>query len=255
MVNEGILTEEEALSKVDPRQLDQLLHPTFDPNVIKSAKALGKGLPASPGAGAGKVVFSADEAVKLAATGERVILVRRETSPEDILGMNVSQGILTARGGMTSHAAVVARGMGTCCVSGCEDIKMNEEAKTFELGGRTFKKGDFISLDGTTGLIYGEDIPTVRVEISGSFRQFISWADKVRTLEIRTNADTTKDAQTALELGAEGIGLTRTEHMFFEADRLPHVRKMILAENEADRRKALDALLPMQKAISKASTK
>ena len=247
MVSEGLITEEEAITKVDPRQLDQLLHPQFDPNAVKTAKALGKGLPASPGAASGKVVFNAEDAVRRVEAGDRVVLVRRETSPEDIMGMNVSEGILTARGGMTSHAAVVARGMGTCCVSGCEAIRINEAAKTFELDGRTFKEGDYISLDGTAGLIYGEEIPTVKAKISGNFGKFMSWADKVRTLGVRTNADTPKDAQTALELGAEGIGLTRTEHMFFEEDRIPKMRKMILADTQEERVAALNELLPFQK--------
>ena len=248
MVSEGLITEEEALTKVDPRQLDQLLHPTFDPTAIKSAKPIGKGLPASPGAAAGKVVFTAEKAEEQAAVGERVILVRLETSPEDIAGMNVAQGILTVRGGMTSHAAVVARGMGRCCVSGCEAIKMNEANETFELGGHVFKEGDFISLDGSNGQIYGEDIPTVKAEITGNFGLFMSWADKVRTLKVRTNADTPKDAKNAVELGAEGIGLTRTEHMFFEEDRIPKMRKMILSDTVEEREAALNELLPFQKA-------
>jgi len=248
MVNEGVLTENEALLKVDPRQLDQLLHPMFDPKALKAAKPLGKGLPASPGAGAGKVVFNAEEAEKQAAVGERVILVRLETSPEDIGGMSIAQGILTVRGGMTSHAAVVARGMGRCCVSGCEAIKMNEAAKTFELGGKIFKEGDYISLDGSTGQIYGEDIPTIKAEIAGNFGLFMSWADKARKLGVRTNADTPKDAKNALELGAEGIGLTRTEHMFFEEDRIPKMRKMILSDTVEEREAALNELLPFQKA-------
>jgi pyruvate,orthophosphate dikinase len=248
MVNEGLITEREALTKVDPRQLDQLLHPTFDPKALKAAKVIGKGLPASPGAAAGKAVFTAEEAEEHALVGERVILVRLETSPEDIVGMNVAQGILTVRGGMTSHAAVVARGMGRCCVSGCEAIKMNEKEKTFELGGKTFKEGDYISLDGSTGQIYGEDIPTVKAEIVGDFDLFMSWSDKVRTLKIRTNADTPKDARNAVELGAEGIGLTRTEHMFFEEDRIPKMRKMILSDTLEEREAALNELLPFQKA-------
>ncbi|MDR1560617.1 MAG: pyruvate, phosphate dikinase [Clostridiales bacterium] len=248
MVNEGLITEQEALTKVDPRQLDQLLHPMFDPKAIKAAKSIGKGLPASPGAAAGKVVFTAEAAEEQAAAGERVLLVRLETSPEDIVGMNVAQGILTVRGGMTSHAAVVARGMGRCCVSGCESIKMNEHEKSFELGGKTFKEGDYISLDGSTGQIYGEDIPTVKAEIAGNFGLFMSWSDKVRTLKIRTNADTPKDARNAVELGAEGIGLTRTEHMFFEEDRIPKMRKMILSDTVEEREAALNDLLPFQKA-------
>jgi len=247
MVGEGLITKEEALMKVDPKQLDQLLHPTFDPAVLKAAKPIGKGLPASPGAAAGTVCFTAEDAEAKAAKGERVILVRLETSPEDIVGMAVSNGVLTVRGGMTSHAAVVARGMGRCCVSGCEAIRINEHEKYFELGGRRFVEGDAISLDGSTGNIYGEDIKTVEPEISGNFAAFMEWADKERRLKIRTNADTPKDAQKAVEFGAEGIGLTRTEHMFFEEARIPKMRKMILSETEADRRAALDELLPFQK--------
>ncbi|MDR1914466.1 MAG: pyruvate, phosphate dikinase, partial [Clostridiales bacterium] len=247
LFNEGLITEEEALTKVDPRQLDQLLHPQFDPKALKAAEVIGSGLPASPGAAAGKIVFSAEEAEIQAATGDRVILVRLETSPEDIVGMNVAQGILTVRGGMTSHAAVVARGMGRCCVSGCEAIKMNEHDKTFELGGKKFGQGDYISLDGSTGKIYGEDIPTVKAEIAGHFGLFMSWADKVRTLKVRTNADTPKDARNALELGAEGIGLTRTEHMFFDEDRIPKMRRMILSDSVDERKAALNELLPFQK--------
>ncbi|MDR3240488.1 MAG: pyruvate, phosphate dikinase [Clostridiales bacterium] len=248
MVSEGLITEEEAISKVDPKQLDQLLHPTFDPAALKAAKLIGKALPASPGAAAGKVYFSAEDAEEHAAAGERVILVRLETSPEDIVGMQVAQGILTVRGGMTSHAAVVARGMGRCCVSGCEAIKMNEAGKNFQLGGRQFNEGDYISLNGETGEIYGEDIPTVKAEIAGSFGVFMSWADKVRTLKVRTNADTPKDAQVALELGAEGIGLTRTEHMFFEEERIAKMRRMILSDTAEERIAALGDLLPYQKA-------
>ncbi len=247
LVEEGLRTEEEAVAMVDPKQLEQLLHPNFDPAVLKEAKSLGKGLPASPGAGAGRVYFTAEDAKLASEAGDRVVLVRLETSPEDIEGMVVSQGILTVRGGMTSHAAVVARGMGRCCVSGCEEIKMNEEEKYFTLGGQTFKEGDYISLDGSTGHIYGDDIKTVKPEISGNFMTFMGWADKVRTLGVRTNADTPKDAKVALEFGAEGIGLTRTEHMFFDEDRIPKMRKMILCDTEAERRAALDELLPFQK--------
>ena len=210
MVEEGLLTTDEAIMRVEPKQLDQILHPAFDPKALKAAKSLGKGLPASPGAGAGKVYFTADEAKAAYDAGERVVLVRLETSPEDIEGMAVAEGILTVRGGMTSHAAVVARGMGRCCVSGCEAIKMNEEAKEFTLGGVTFKEGDYISLDGSTGNIYGEDIPTVSPEISGNFAKFMEWADAKRDLKVRTNADTPHDAEAAIEFGAEGIGLTRT---------------------------------------------
>ncbi|MDR1537458.1 MAG: pyruvate, phosphate dikinase [Clostridiales bacterium] len=248
LVNEGLITHKEALTKVDAKQLDQLLHPTFDPAALKSAKPIGKALPASPGAAAGKVYFNAEDAETAASAGERVILVRLETSPEDIVGMAVSQGILTVRGGMTSHAAVVARGMGRCCVSGCEAIKMNEAQKQFELGGKIYKEGDYISLDGSTGNIYGEDIPTTKATISGSFSEFMSWADEVRTLKVRTNADTPKDARAAIEFGAEGIGLTRTEHMFFEEDRIPKMRKMILSDTVEERKAALDELLPYQKA-------
>lgn len=247
MVNEGLITKEEALLKVEPKQLDQLLHPMFDSSALKAAKPIGKALPASPGAAAGKVCFSAEDAKNLAANGERVILVRLETSPEDIEGMVVAQGVLTVRGGMTSHAAVVARGMGRCCVSGCEEIKMNEEEKYFVLGGRTIKEGDYISLDGSTGNIYGEDIKTMPPQISGNFATFMQWADEVRTLGIRTNADTPQDAAKALEFGAEGIGLTRTEHMFFDEARIPKMRKMILSDTVDERKAALEELLPMQK--------
>ncbi len=247
MVEEGLLTKEEALLKVDPRQLDQLLHPAFDQKALKEANPIGKGLPASPGAAAGKICFTAEDAKEQAEAGERVVLVRLETSPEDIEGMAAAQGILTVRGGMTSHAAVVARGMGTCCVSGCESIKMNEAAKTFVLGEMTFKEGDYISLDGSTGNIYGMDIPTVSPEISGYFATFMGWADEVRVMKVRTNADTPKDAQTAIEFGAEGIGLTRTEHMFFENDRIMKFRKMILAETVEEREAALAGIEPFQK--------
>ena len=246
MVNEGLITEEEAIMKVDPKQLDQLLHPAFDQNKLKSAKPLGKGLPASPGAGAGKVYFTADEAKNAAEKGERVVLVRLETSPEDIEGRAAAQGILTVRGGMTSHAAVVARGMGRCCVSGCEEIKMDEAAKTFTLGGMTFKEGDYISLDGATGFIYGEDIPTTEPEISGDFAKFMGWADKARRLKVRTNADTPKDAAKAVEFGAEGIGLTRTEHMFFEENRILKFREVILSDNIEERAAALEVIRPFQ---------
>jgi len=247
MVDEGLITTDEALLRVEPKQLDQLLHPAFDQAALKAAKALGKGLPASPGAAAGKIYFTAEEAKAAAEAGDRVILVRLETSPEDIEGMAASQGILTVRGGMTSHAAVVARGMGTCCVSGCEEIKMNEEAKTFTLGGRTFKEGDYISLDGSTGNIYGEDIPTVKAEITGNFQTFMAWADAKRVLKVRTNADTPNDAQTAIDFGAEGIGLTRTEHMFFAADRIMKFRKMIMSDTVEEREAALEGIEPFQK--------
>ena len=246
MVNEGLITPDEALMKVEPKQLDQLLHPAFDQAALKAAKALGKGLPASPGAGAGTVYFTAEEAKAAAEAGERVVLVRLETSPEDIEGMAAAEGILTVRGGMTSHAAVVARGMGRCCVSGCEEIKMNEAEKTFTLGGRTFHEGDYISLDGSTGNIYGEDIKTVAPSISGDFATFMGWADAKRKLKVRTNADTPKDAQNAVNFGAEGIGLTRTEHMFFEENRILKFRIMILSDNEEERVKALEAIRPYQ---------
>ncbi|MCL1842829.1 MAG: pyruvate, phosphate dikinase [Defluviitaleaceae bacterium] len=246
LVKEGIVTENEAINQVDPKSLDQLLHPMFDAQALSAGKVVGKALPASPGAAAGKVYFDAADAVKAKERGERVILVRLETSPDDIIGMEVSKGILTARGGMTSHAAVVARGMGTCCVSGCEDIKFGN--KEFYLGGETFKEGDYISLDGSTGKIYSGDIKTVEAEISGNFGTFMSWVEKVPgKLGVRTNADSPKDARKALEFGAVGIGLCRTEHMFFEADRIPKIRKMILSDTEADRRAALDELLPFQK--------
>ncbi len=247
MVNEGLITTDEALMKVEPKQLDQILHPAFDQKALKAAKSIGKGLPASPGAAAGKVYFTAEDAKTHAETGERVILVRLETSPEDIEGMVAAQGILTVRGGMTSHAAVVARGMGTCCVSGCEEIRMNEEEKTFTLGGATIKEGDYISLDGSTGNIYNEDIPTVDPEISGDFATFMKWADEKRSLKVRTNADTPKDAKVAIEFGAEGIGLTRTEHMFFEGERIMKFRKMILSDSVEERVEALSGIEPFQK--------
>lgn len=248
MVAEGLITEEEAVMKIEPQDLDQLLHPTFDVKLLKAAKPIGKGLPASPGAGAGKIVFNAEDAKAAAAAGEKIVLVRLETSPEDIEGMVAAQGVLTVRGGMTSHAAVVARGMGRCCVSGCEAINMNEKEKTFTLDGKTFKEGDYISIDGSTGNIYGENIPTVEPEISGEFATFMAWADKVRVLGIRTNADTPKDAATAVGFGAEGIGLTRTEHMFFDEKRIPKMRVMILSDTVEERTAALNDLLPFQKA-------
>lgn len=247
LVAEGKITEETAVCRVEPKQLDQLLHPTFDEKSLKAAKIIGSALPASPGAAAGKVYFTAEDAKNAAASGERVILVRLETSPEDIEGMAAARGILTARGGMTSHAAVVARGMGTCCVSGCGEIKIDEEAKCFTLAGITYKEGDYISLDGSTGNIYGEEVLTVEPEITGDFETLMAWADKVRVLKVRTNADTPKDAKNALRYGAEGIGLCRTEHMFFEEDRIMKIRKMIVSKTEEDRRNALKALLPLQK--------
>ncbi len=248
MVNEGLVTKEEALMQVDPKQLDQLLHPTFDKDALSAAKPVGKGLPASPGAAAGRVVFSAEDAKLRAAQGERVVLVRLETSPEDIEGMVAAQGILTVRGGMTSHAAVVARGMGTCCVSGCEDIKISSADKYFELGGKRFTEESYISLDGNTGYIYGEDIPTMEAEISGDFSTFMSWADDTRRLSVRTNADTPRDASTAIGFGAEGIGLVRTEHMFFDEDRIPKMRCFVLADSPEERKAALNALEEYQKA-------
>ncbi len=248
LVDEGMIDKEQAVMMVDPKQLDALLHPQFDARALKAAKPIGSALPASPGAACGRIVFSAEDATEWAGRGEKVILVRLETSPEDIEGMHHSQGILTVRGGMTSHAAVVARGMGTCCVSGCGAITMDEEKKQFTLGGKVYKEGDFISLDGSTGNIYGEAIPTVEASISGDFGRFMSWADGIRTLKVRTNADNPHDAAVAVKFGAEGIGLCRTEHMFFEEDRIPAMREMIVAKTEEARRKALDKLLPMQRA-------
>ena len=252
LVDEGHKTEEEAVAMIDPRNLDTLLHPQFDAAALKAATPMGKGLGASPGAACGKVVFTADDAEAWAARGEKVVLVRLETSPEDITGMKSAQGILTVRGGMTSHAAVVARGMGTCCVSGCGDIIMDEENKQFTLAGKTFKEGDFISIDGTTGNIYDGVIKTVDASIAGTFGRVMAWADKYRTLKVRTNADTPADAKKARELGAEGIGLCRTEHMFFDPDRIPKIRQMILARTLEQREKALNALIPFQKGDFKA---
>ncbi len=247
LVNEGRITKEKAVSMIDARSLDSLLHPGFDVAALKAAKPIGSALPASPGAACGKVVFTAADAVEWAEKGEKVVLVRLETSPEDIEGMHAAQGILTVRGGMTSHAAVVARGMGTCCVSGCGEIVIDEEAKVFTLGGQTFHEGDYISLDGSTGNIYGEAIPTVEASISGDFGTIMGWADEFRVLQVRTNADSPRDAKQAAAFGAEGIGLCRTEHMFFEADRIKAMREMIVADTEEQRRKALDKLLPMQR--------
>jgi pyruvate,orthophosphate dikinase len=247
LVEEGLLTEKEALMKVEPKQLDQLLHPNFDTAALKAANVVAKGLPASPGAAAGKVYFTAEDAAEAAKRGERVILVRLETSPEDIEGMYAAKGILSVRGGMTSHAAVVARGMGTCWASGCGEIKIDEENNTFSVAGQTVKEGDYISLDGSTGNIYIEDIKTVDPEISGDFAKFMSWADEVKTLKVRTNADTPRDAKNAVEFGAEGIGLCRTEHMFFEEDRIAKMRKMIVAKEVEERKAALAELLPIQK--------
>ena len=246
LVDEGMRTPEEAVLMIDPRNLDTLLHPQFDEAAIKNAKAIGKGLGASPGAAFGKIVFTADDAVKWAEKGEKVVLVRLETSPEDITGMKAAQGILTVRGGMTSHAAVVARGMGTCCVSGCGDIHMDEANKKFTLACKTFHEGDEISIDGTTGNIYEGIIPTVDATITGEFGRVMAWADEFRTLKVRTNADTPRDAKKAHELGAEGIGLCRTEHMFFEEDRIAAFREMICADTLEERETALEKILPYQ---------
>ena len=257
LVDEGMITKEEAVLRIEAKSLDQLLHPTFDKDSLKAGEVIGEALPASPGAAAGKVVFTAEEAKELGkgGKGERVVLVRLETTPEDIEGMVAAQGILTVRGGMTSHAAVVARGMGTCCVSGCGDIKMNEEAEEFELGGYKFHKGDFISLDGTTGKIYKGDIKTVEASVSGNFGRIMGWSDEFRKLKVRTNADNPRDTRNAVHLGAEGIGLCRTEHMFFEEDRIPKIRKMILSETVEAREAALNELIPFQKGDFKAMYK
>ena len=246
LVDEGMRSEEEAVAMIDPRNLDTLLHPQFDAAALKAATPVAKALGASPGAACGKVVFTADDAVEWAARGEKVVLVRLETSPEDITGMKSAQGILTVRGGMTSHAAVVARGMGTCCVSGCGDITMDEENKKFELAGKTYTEGSEISIDGTTGNIYDGIIPTVDATIAGEFGRIMAWADKYRTLKVRTNADTPADAKKARELGAEGIGLCRTEHMFFEEDRIAAFREMICSDTPEEREEALDKILPYQ---------
>ena len=257
LVDEKMITEEEAVERIEAKSLDQLLHPTFNKAALKEGKVVGEALPASPGAAAGKIVFTADEAKKegIGGKGERVILVRLETTPEDIEGMIAAQGILTVRGGMTSHAAVVARGMGTCCVSGCGDIKINEEKETFELGGKTFKKGDYISLDGSTGKIYDGDIATEEATVSGNFGRIMGWADSMRTLKVRTNADNPRDTANAIKLGAEGIGLCRTEHMFFDNERIPKIRKMILSETVEAREEALSELIPFQKGDFKAMYK
>lgn len=248
LVDEKMITEKEAVMMIDPKQLDALLHPQFDVKALKAAKPIGSALPASPGAASGKVVFTAEDAVKwVEEKGDKVILVRLETSPEDIEGMHVADGILTVRGGMTSHAAVVARGMGTCCVSGCGEIKIDEEKKVFSLGGQTFHEGDAISLDGSTGNIYGESIETVDAAISGDFERIMKWADEFRRLEVRTNADTPADAKQAASFGAQGIGLCRTEHMFFESDRIKAMREMIVSKTEEQRRTALAKLLPIQR--------
>ena len=248
LVDEGMRTEEEAVAMIDPRNLDTLLHPQFDAKALKAATPIGKGLGASPGAACGKIVFTAEDAVEWAAKGEKVVLVRLETSPEDITGMKAAQGILTVRGGMTSHAAVVARGMGECCVSGCSAINMDEANKKFELGGKTFVEGDVISIDGTTGNIYDGAIATVDAQIAGEFGRIMAWADKYRVLKVRTNADTPADAKKARELGAEGIGLCRTEHMFFEADRIAAFREMICSDTVEEREAALAKIEPMQQA-------
>ena len=246
LVDEGMITEEEAVAMIDPKSLDSLLHPTFDPAALKKAKVVGTGLAASPGAACGQIVFSAEKATDWAKNGHKVVLVRLETSPEDIEGMHYAQGVLTVRGGMTSHAAVVARGMGTCCVSGCGAIKMDEANKKFELSGKTFKEGDWISIDGSTGNIYGEKIKTAAAAISGDFDRLMNWADKFRVLDVRTNADTPNDAAQAFAFGAQGIGLCRTEHMFFETDRIKAMREMIVSETSEQREKALAKLEPMQ---------
>ena len=248
LVNEGMITEKEAVLRVEPNQLDQLLHPNFDQNKLKEAKVIAKGLAASPGAATGKVVFTAEDALEKHKNGEKdLILVRLETSPEDIDGMNVCHGILTVRGGMTSHAAVVARGMGTCCVSGCSDVVVNEEERTFTVNGNTYHEGDWISLDGTTGNVYGEKIDTVNAEVTGNFAKFMEWADRYRQMEVRTNADTPKDAKQAYEFGAQGIGLCRTEHMFFAPERIAAIREMIVSKTKEQREKALEKILPMQR--------
>ena len=243
-----MITEKEAVLRVEPNQLDQLLHPNFDAEKLKAATPIAKGLAASPGAATGKVVFTAEDALAKHEAGEKdLILVRLETSPEDIDGMHVCHGILTVRGGMTSPAAVVARGMGTCCVSGCSDISVNEETKTFTVNGNTYHEGDWISLDGTTGNVYGEKIDTVTATVSGNFAKFMEWADRYRQMEVRTNADTPKDAKQAYEFGAQGIGLCRTEHMFFAPERIAAIREMIVSKTKEQREKALDKILPMQR--------
>ena len=248
LVNEKMISREEALMKIDPRSLDSLLHPTFEPKALKSAKPIATGLPASPGAACGRVYFTASDAIEAAKRGEKVVLVRLETSPEDIEGMYASEGVLTARGGMTSHAAVVARGMGTCCVAGCSDVMILEKSRRFTTAsGLEFNEGDWISLDGSTGNVYGEALPTIDAQVSGNFATIMEWADAVRTLNVRTNADNPHDAAVAVKFGAEGIGLCRTEHMFFEESRIPAVREMIVAKDEKSRRRALAKLLPMQR--------
>ena len=245
-VNEGLITKEEAIMRIEPKQLDQLLHPKFEDKALKEATVLTKGLPASPGAGSGKIYFSAEDAAKASQNGEKVILVRQETSPEDIEGMVCSEGILTARGGMTSHAAVVARGMGKCCVAGCGEIKVDEAAKEVRKDDLVLKEGDFISLDGSTGVVYLGDVAKVEATMTGNFEKLMNWVDEIREIRVRTNADNPRDAKAAVDFGAEGIGLCRTEHMFFDEDRIPAVRKMILSNTVKDRVEALDRLLPMQ---------
>ena len=247
-----MITPQEAVSRIEAKSLDQLLHPAFDPDALKKGTVMGQALPASPGAAAGKIYFTAEEAKEAHEVGERVILVRLETSPEDIEGMHAAEGILTVRGGMTSHAAVVARGMGTACISGCGDIVIDEKKKQFTLGGKTYFEGDYISLDGSTGKIYDGDIQTQEASISGNFGRIMSWADSFRKLKVRTNADTPADAANAVRLGAEGIGLCRTEHMFFEPERIPKIRKMILSKTVEEREKALEELIPFQKGDFKA---
>ena len=246
LVNEGLITKEEAIMRIEPKQLDQLLHPKFEDKALKEATVLTKGLPASPGAGSGKIYFSAEDAAKASQNGEKVILVRQETSPEDIEGMVCSEGILTARGGMTSHAAVVARGMGKCCVAGCGEIKVDEAAKEVRKDDLVLKEGDFISLDGSTGVVYLGDVAKVEAIMTGNFEKLMNWVDEIREIRVRTNADNPRDAKAAVNFGAEGIGLCRTEHMFFDEDRIPAVRKMILSNTVKDRVEALDKLLPMQ---------
>ncbi len=247
LVNEGIISKDEAMLRIEPNQLNQLLHPTFDAKVLSESQVVAKGLPASPGAASGKVYFHAKDIVEAKSRGERAILVRQETSPEDIEGMVTSQGILTARGGMTSHAAVVARGMGKCCVAGCSDIRVDEELRVIRAGDLTINEGDFISLDGSTGTVYLGEISKVEPELSGHFGEFMSWVDETRRLKVRTNADSPRDSKVAVKFGAEGIGLCRTEHMFFEEARIPAVRRMIVSNNESQRKKALDELLPLQR--------
>ena len=246
LVNEGLITKEEAIMRVEPNQLDQLLHPKFEDKSLKEAKVLAKGLPASPGAASGKIYFTADDVVEASKDGTETILVRQETSPEDIEGMVSAQGILTARGGMTSHAAVVARGMGKCCVAGCGEIKVSEVAKTIEVGDMVLKEGDYISLDGSTGVVYLGNVNKATADMGGNFEKLMSWVDEIRQMKVRTNADNPRDAKAAVDFGAEGIGLCRTEHMFFDEERIPAVRKMILSNTVEERVKALDTLLPMQ---------